>query len=416
MVRHSATLAINERLQARRAAGESVLHLGFGEAGLPVLPEIGAVLAESVTANSYGPVLGALPARAAAAGYLSRRGLPTGPDQVIFAPGSKALLFALLTVLSGDVVLPSPSWVSYAAQAALAGKAVIGVPTPPGAGGVPDPDRFAAAVTEARAAGRRPGIVVLTLPDNPTGTLAPAETVAEVCRIAERHGLVVVSDEIYRDLAYHPETMRSPAEFLPDRTVVTGGLSKSLALGGYRIGFARLPATGPLAGLLDELVGVASEVWSGLAAPMQRVAEFALAEPAPVVEHVAASRRLHARVAGAVFEVFRAAGVACAPPTAAFYLYPDFAALAPELAAAGVRSGADLTALLLDRYGIGVLAGAEFGDDPAALRFRAATSLLYGQTDDERWTTLRSAEPTELPWVRAALDQLGGALADLSMD
>ena len=267
-IRHSATLAVNERLQARRAAGEPVLHLAFGEAGLPVLPSLAAVLADSVRHNDYGPVAGIPAARAAAAGYFERRGLPTDPDQIVLAPGSKALLFALLAVLPGDVVLPVPSWVSYAAQAALVGKHVIGVPIPARAGGIPDPERLESALADARA-----GILILTVPDNPTGTLPTRDLLAEVCRIAERHGIVVVSDEIYRDLCRTPSDFHSPAEFLPDRTVITSGLSKSLALGGYRIGFTRVPTE--LRTAHTDLIGVASEVWSSLAGPMQRVAAAA---------------------------------------------------------------------------------------------------------------------------------------------
>src|SRR6202012_5880116 len=139
-VKQSATLAVNERLRAMSAEGRQVLHLAFGEAGLPGLPELGAVLAASVRHNDYGPVTGIPAARAAAAGYFDRRGLPTDPDAVVFAPGSKPLLSALLTVLPGDVALAAPSWVSYAAQATLGGKRVIRVPIPARAGGVPDPD------------------------------------------------------------------------------------------------------------------------------------------------------------------------------------------------------------------------------------------------------------------------------------
>jgi aspartate aminotransferase len=411
MARHSATLAINEQLQARRAAGEPVLHLGFGEAGLPVPPEIAAVLAESAQANAYSPVLGEPAARAAAAGYLSRRGVPTEPDQMILAPGSKPLLFALLAAVPGAVVLPRPCWVSYAAQAALVGKPVITVPVPAGTGGVPDPELLDAALTDARVRGERPGALVLTLPDNPTGLVAPPDLVADVCRIAERHGLIVVSDEIYRDLT--TETVTSPARLLPERTVVTGGLSKHMALGGYRIGFARLPDTAPLAGLRSEVIGVASEVWSALAAPMQRVAAYVLDEPPSVTAHVTAGRRLHHAVATAVHAEFVAAGASCPPPRAAFYLYPDFAARRQELAAAGVRSGADLARLLLDRHGVGVLAGVEFGDAPEALRFRVATSLLYGRTDEQRWSALRAADPVRLPWISDALAQLRVALTRL---
>ncbi|MCI2416677.1 pyridoxal phosphate-dependent aminotransferase [Saccharopolyspora sp. K220] len=409
MVAHSATLAINERLQAKRAAGERVVHLGFGEAGLPVPPHLADVLAAASPLNAYGPVVGTSQVRRAAAGYFGRRGLPTGEDQIIVAPGSKALLYALITALPGDVVLPQPSWVTYAAQAALAGKHVIGVPVPPEAGGVPDPDELDRELREARATGHQPGILVVTLPDNPTGTLASEDLVKRVCAVAAEHDLAIISDEIYRDLTYRSRVC-SPATVLPDRCFVTSGLSKSMALGGWRIGFSRFPDGALGRRVQRDVVGIASEIWSSLAAPMQEVAAHVLDESAETTAHIAASRALHEHVAKATHERFTAAGIPCREPQAAFYLYPDFEPLRPVLAERGVGDADGLAEYLLDQHGIGVLSGAAFGDDPAGLRFRAATSLLYGSTDEQRWTALRSDDPTALPWIADTLTQLGNAL------
>jgi aspartate aminotransferase len=413
-VRHSATLAVNEQLQARRAAGEPVLHLAFGEAGLPVLPELAVVLADSVQHNDYGPVTGIPAARTAAAGYFTRRNLRTDPYQIVLAPGSKALLFALLAVLPGDVVLPAPSWVSYAAQAALLGKRVISVPIPPESGGIPDPAELAAALATERAAGRAPGILVLTTPDNPTGTVPPLDLLTEVCAIAERNNLTIISDEIYRDLCRTPSDFHSPAELLPDRTVITSGLSKNLALGGYRIGFTRLPMSLRASQTGADLIGVASEIWSSLAGPMQRVAAAALAEPPEVTARIAASRRLHSTVATEVHRLFTEVGADCRPPQAAFYLYPGFAPHRATLAAQDIHTDRQLAGHLLTHYGIGVLPGTEFGDDPRALRIRVATSLLYGHTAEQRLSTLHSPRPLTLPWVADALTHLSTTLAKLT--
>ncbi|RKN07191.1 pyridoxal phosphate-dependent aminotransferase [Streptomyces radicis] len=410
MVIHSATLAIDETIRARRAAGERLLHLAFGEAGLPVPDEIAERLAAAAGRNGYGPVVGSAEAREAAAGWFTRRGLDTGARQIVFAPGSKALLYALIAALPGDVVLPRPAWVSYAAQSALAGKRVIGVDIPAeGAGGVPDPERLATVLRESR-----PGVLVLTVPDNPTGTVADPERLRAVCALAERHGLAVIADEIYAELVHDGTRPPGAAALHPERTVVTSGLSKSLALGGWRIGFARLPA-GPWGDALrSELTGVASEVWSSLAAPMQAVAAHVLADPPGVTAHIAAARRLHATVARAVHAEFTAAGALCRPPTAGFYLYPDFAPLRDALAARGVTQGAALATALLERHGVGVLPGEAFGDAPEALRVRVATSLLYGETDEERWRALRAPDPLALPWVADALARLRAALAGLT--
>jgi len=411
-VAHSATLAFNERMQARRAAGQRVVPLGFGEAGLPVLPAVADVLANAAAHNAYGPVAGSATVRAAAAGYFGRRALPTDADQIILAPGSKALLFAILAVLPGDVVLPQPSWVTYAAQAALVGKRVIGVPIPDITGGVPDPDRLDDALRAAKGTGANPKILVLTLPDNPTGTLPDPAVLTRVCALADQHNLVIVSDEVYRDLCFGPGEHTSPASLLPERTIVTGGLSKSMALGGWRIGFTRLPSGAWGRRTAEQIIGVASEVWSSLAAPMQLAAAFVLSEPPAVLAHIDASRRLHQAVVTAAHQAFLAAGATCRKPDAAFYLYPDLERLRPVLAARGIHTGQQLADHLLDHHGIGILAGHAFRDDPQAFRFRVATSLLYGD-GDQRWTALHSDNPTALPWIAAALDELRAALAAL---
>jgi aspartate aminotransferase len=412
VIEPSATLAADERVRRKIASGASIVHLAFGEAGLPVLPGIREVLARAAGENAYGPVAGSAPAREAAAGYFDRRGLATDPEQIVFAPGSKALLFALLRVLPGDLVLPCPSWVSYAAQAALVGKRVWPVPIG-AAGGVPDPAVFAESLAAARRAGCHPGVLILTLPDNPTGTVATPEVVQVVAEIAEENGLLIVSDEIYRDLAFAGELV-SPAELLPASTFVTSGLSKSMALGGWRIGFARLPDS-PLGWAAQQAVlGVASEVWSSLAAPMQQVAAHVLAEPPDVREHVERSRRLHERTSVAVYDLLIAAGIDCRRPRAAFYLYPDLERLRPQLAALGARTADELAELLLERFGIAVLSGTAFGDAPDGLRFRLATSLLYGRTEDERWQALASDDPTALPWISSALEAIERSLAAIA--
>jgi aspartate/methionine/tyrosine aminotransferase len=153
-------------------------------------------------------------------------------------------------------------------------------------------------------------------------------------------------------------------------------------------------------------VGFASQVWSNLAAPMQSVAEYAFDEPADLVRHREASTRLHGVVAGAVHDVFARHGVLDVPPDGAFYVYPDFEPHRARLEAHGIRRGSDLTRWFLDEHGLAVLAGEEFGDDPRGLRFRAATSLLYGTTPALRTRALTATDPLRVPHVAAALDRL----------
>ena len=412
----SATLAANEALARRRQAGEPVLPLAFGEAGLPVPPALQDALSAVTGGNDYGPVAGRPELRAAAAGYWTRRGLPTAPDAVVSGPGSKPLLFGLLLALGADVAMPEPSWVSYAAQTAMVGARPHFVPVPPGEGGACDPAGLDRAVRQARAAGRRIGSVIVTLPDNPTGQLARASTVRGLAEVAAEHDLVIISDEIYRDLVYDTAPpVTSPATFAPERTVVTTALSKSLALGGWRIGVARMP-DGRLGRVLrDRLLGVGSEIWSAPAGPIQEAAALAFSEPPQITDRVRRSRRLHAAVCCAVAATFAAAGLAVPAPRAAFYTYPDFAPWRKHLARRyGVTTGADLARHLLDAYGMGVLPASAFGERDSALRLRVATGLLYGETDSERERALAAPDPLTLPWIADSLARLADILADLA--
>jgi aspartate aminotransferase len=400
-------------MYARRRRGEPVLPLAFGEAGLPAHQVLRAALAQAAGCNSYGPVAGHGPLREAAASYWARRGLPTEAEVVICGPGSKALLFGLTAAIGGDVAVTRPSWVSYAAQAALSGRTAHFVP---GAGGVPEADLLAQAVMAARAAGNPIRSVVMTLPDNPTGLLAPAAAVRALCAVAESHDLVIISDEIYRDLVHNPDApFTSPAVICPERTVVTTGLSKNLALGGWRLGVARLPAGGFGRELRDRLLGIGSEIWSAPAGPVQRAAALAFSEPPVLAARIADSRRLHGSVARAVAARFAAAGAAVPAPQAAFYLYPDFSPLADVLLGRhGITSDQSLAAVLLREYGVGVLPGSAFGEDGGRLRLRVATAMLYGETDAERHAALSSADPCSLPWIAASLARLEEVLAHLT--
>lgn len=289
----SATLAANEALNRRRQQGLPVLPLAFGEAGLPIHPALRHELAAAAGLNAYGPVAGSPELRKAAAGYWARRGLPTDPGLVVTGPGSKPMLFALILTLGGDVAMPCPSWVSYAAQASLSKARPVFVPTHPGEGGVPNPSLLADSIAAARRDGRDIRSVIVTMPDNPTGTLPRESTVRRLCEVAREYDLTIISDEIYRDLIHDPARhLAGPASFAPERTVVTTSLSKHLAAGGWRLGVARLPDSPHGHELHADLLAVASEIWSSAPAPIQRAAAFAFGDPAELVERVDRSRQI----------------------------------------------------------------------------------------------------------------------------
>jgi aspartate aminotransferase len=147
---------------------------------------------------------------------------------------------------------------------------------------------------------------------------------------------------------------------------------------------------------------------------MQHAAAYAFGEPGELVEHIGRSRRLHAAVTTAVADRFAAAGARVRRPQAAFYAYPDFEPLRGHLRDAhGVTTGAELTTLLLERYGMGVLPASAFGEPAEALRMRVATSLLYGENDEQRLAALADPDPAALPWISSGLDRISEILEDL---
>lgn len=411
----SATLAASETIAARRAAGEEVLALAFGEAGIPVHPLLGQRLAQAAPQTSYGPVAGIRPAREAAAGYWTRRGLTTESDQVLLGPGSKPLLLAIMHAVGGDVVVPRPAWVSYAAQAELIGRSPIRVPVPAGEGGVPEAEALEAAVGEARAEGRDPRLVVVTLPDNPTGRLASEGSVKALCEVSRELDLMILADEIYRDLVFEDGPFPSPAAWAPERTVTTTALSKNYALGGWRVGAARFPEHESGTRLREAVRGIASELWSSTPMPMQHAAAYAWSDPAALVDRLAASRRLHGAVTRGAAEAFAEASCEVDPPQGGFYVWPDFEPLRGRLEERwSVRTGADLARVLLDQFGVGVLPGSAFGTEEASLRLRVAVPGVYGSSDSERLAALVATDPLQMPWIAAALESLGSKLAALT--
>lgn len=407
----SPTLAINQEIARRRAAGQETIPLGFGEASIPIHPELTRRLGEHAGLGGYGPVAGVPALLEAAAGYWTRREVPTSADQVVSGPGSKPLLYAIFQALGGPVALPRPSWVSYAAQNALLKQESVLIDILPRQGGVPDPVALEAEAVRRRDAGRPLSCVLVTIPDNPTGTVAEPTVVRELCDVARRQDLLVISDEIYLDLVHDPETpVETPSELAPDLTITTTGLSKSLALGGWRIGVARFPDTDRGEFLRQAVTTAASEIWSAAAQPVQEVAAWAFGEPDDLAAHLSDSRRLHGAVARATAEVFRAAGAAVPEPTAGFYLYPDFAGSRAHLNGLGIHTSGDLAAHLLDQQGVATLPGSAFGDRPERLTLRIATPMLYGQDESQRWKALAATDPAALPWLAESLALLGKSL------
>src|SRR5260370_859625 len=272
----SPTLAINEAVAARRAAGRRTIHLGFGEASFPLHPLLNEAMARAAKHTGYAPVGGIPALRRAIAAYLERtRGLAFTPDNIIVAPGSKPLLYTLLQALEGDLLLPVPSWVSYAPHARLAGRRVIPVGTEASDHHRLTLETLSDTLARARFEGVNPRILIVNTPSNPTGSMFSGEDTQAIAHWSREHGITLISDEIYAELAHGWRAHISPAQFYPEGCIVTGGLSKAFSAGGWRLGYAAVPGGAAGKQLMTSLRALASEIWSSATTPVQQAAGVA---------------------------------------------------------------------------------------------------------------------------------------------
>ncbi|MGX1566526.1 aminotransferase class I/II-fold pyridoxal phosphate-dependent enzyme [Streptomyces sp. NPDC055506] len=385
------------------------------EDGLPVLPELSAVLAAAASRGDHEPVGGGPALREAACGYWDRRGLHCAPDRAAAGPGAPSLLLALTAALGGDVLVPRPCAAWWAPYARLLGRPAFHVPTPPESGGVPDPYALLETVRRVRAEGGDPRLLVLSVADDPTATVAPPELLHETVEAAQGEGLHLVSDETWRDTLHDPHdtVLLSPAEMLPDRVTVVTDLAGSLLPPGWPAAVARFPAGEDGDGLHARVLDVLTALDARVAAPVAAAAGYVLAEPDPVKERVAATVRLHARVAAAAHSAVVAAGALSRPPQAGRHLYVDLAPLRPALTAHGVGDAQELEDFLSARLGMPAPGGHRFGDDLEAPRVRLSTGALLPASDRERAECLTSPAPLELTHVRRALHRLKSVFDDL---
>ncbi|WP_433544912.1 aminotransferase class I/II-fold pyridoxal phosphate-dependent enzyme [Streptomyces sp. CA-294286] len=405
--------------------------------GLPVLPELAALFAAAAPRTDPEPPGGSRALREAAAAHWLRQGLDADPRHVVAAPGAPQLLFALMAAAEGDVLLPRPCPAWWAPQARLLGsvhdraRAAYHVPTPAECGGVPDPYALLETVRRVRVEGGDPRLLVLSVPDDPTATVAPPEVVHQVCEAALAEGLYVVSDETWRDtvhraaphqrdrLAHHPAphprepVFVGPAEMFPDHVTVLTDLAGAYLPTAWPAAVARLPDTAHGESWRARALDVLAALGSGVAAPVAEVAAYALGDPGPVVARARAAAALHARVQGAVHRAVLAAGALSRPPTAGRHLYVDLDPLRAGLAARGVTDAMELEDHLTDRLGSTVPGGHRFGDPLGALRVRLSTAPLLGTTRQQRMESLVAQDPLELPHVESTVNELGAALAEL---
>ena len=365
----SPTLGANQSAQATTRGGQPILHMGFGQSPFPVHPRLAEALAAAATRNAYDNVAGLAELRARANIYFcDRLGLDANAYECIVAPGSKLILYALQMAIEGDLILPMPSWVSYAPQAAMLGDRVHWLPADLSDDGYHiDAERLETLVLELRRRGANPTKLILNSPNNPTGLVIPAADLARIVEVCERHGIFLISDEIYALTAFDG-TRTSIAAQCADTAAVTIGLSKHLSLGGWRVGFGLVPATqGPL---LSSLNAIASETWSCVAAPIQEAALLAVAGEKDIEDYIRRCTGIHASVARVAAGRIANANIDCPRPQGAFYLWPNFEAMRQRLKANDILTSRQLADALLEQNRVLALPGDAFGAPPDILTLR----------------------------------------------
>ena len=363
----SATLEINERSAALIASGRAISKLGLGQSPFPVPEIMQRRLAANTHQKDYLPVQGLPALRHAICGYLKRtQDLDFDPEDILIGPGSKELMFLLQMVYYGDLVIPTPSWVSYAPQAQIIGRPISWLPTDPETGLGVTADALEAMCGDDP---QRPRLLILNSPGNPTGTAYTPESLQDIARVAGDCRLLLLSDEIYGGVQFDGRH-RSAARYYRGGTIISDGISKWAGAGGWRLGFFAFPKS--LAWLRKAMAVAASETYTSVSAPIQHAA-IAAFEGGPEMElYLARSRAILQALAGHVADRLTEAGASVNPIKGGFYAFPNFDPVRDRLAERGVTTSLELCRRLLDEAGVATLPGSAFGRPGDELSLRLA--------------------------------------------
>jgi aspartate aminotransferase len=373
-MRPSATLAINELSKRHEGDGREVFKFGLGQSPFPVPDPVVRALQANAFQKDYLPVKGLPSLREAVASYLGRsQHITRSGEDVLVGPGSKELMFILQLVYYGDLVIPRPSWVSYAPQAHIIGRKVSWVPTKRENDWHLTPDEL---LRICAGDPDRPRIVILNYPSNPTGSTYRTEDLKDLARVARAHKVVLLSDEIYGEL-HHKGQHVSIARFYPEGTIVSGGLSKWCGAGGWRLGTFSFPEE--LRWLLDGMAAVASETFTSTSAPIQYAAVRAFEGGDEIGAYLQRCRRILGVLGRRCAKILAGAGVGVTRPQGAFYLFVDFGAYAEQLLGSGIETSRDLCRVLLEESGVALSARLSYVDFDGTSALAAAGELEMDQ-------------------------------------
>lgn len=358
-IAESATLKVDAKAKALKAAGRPVISYAAGEPDFATPPFIVDAAAESLRdpANfRYTPAAGLPVLRdAIAAKTLRDSGLEVDPAQIVVTNGGKQAVYQAFqaVVNPGDeVLLPAPYWTTYPEAIALAD----GVPVEVFAGADQDYKVTVAQLEAART--ERTTVLVFVSPSNPTGSVYTPEETRAIGEWALEHGIWVISDEIYQNLVYDGARAVSIVEAVPalaGQTILVNGVAKTYAMTGWRVGWM----VGP-----RDAIALASNLQSHLSSNVnniaQRAALAALSGPQDEAEEFRLAFDRRRRLI--VEELSKIDGVVVPVPLGAFYVYPDVTGLlGREWGGRTISTSLELADYILEEAEVAVVPGEAFG-------------------------------------------------------
>jgi aspartate aminotransferase len=358
-ISESATLAVDAKAKALKAAGRPVIGFGAGEPDFPT-PDYIVEAAQRACAvprfHKYTPAAGLPELRQAIADKTARdSGYRVEASQVLVTNGGKQAVyqaFATLLDPGDEVIVPAPYWTTYPESIALAGGVMRPVLTDEGSG-------YLASVANLEAARTpRSKVLLFVSPSNPTGAVYPPDMVAEIGRWAAANGLWVITDEIYEHLVYGDAVFSSIPVQTPELAgtcVVLNGVAKTYAMTGWRVGWM----IGP-----KDVISAAANLQSHATSNVCNVAQAAaLAAVSGDLAAVATMRTAFDRRRQTMTRLLNDIdGVICPEPQGAFYCYPSVKGLlGREIAGRWPQTSAELASLILDEAEVAVVPGEAFG-------------------------------------------------------
>ena len=357
----SATLAINELSQQLIKEGKEVFKFGLGQSPFPVPKIIVDELQKNAHQKDYLNVSGLIGLREEAANYHSNKNqYKYNAESVIIGPGSKELIFQTQLVLNCDLLLPSPSWVSYEPQAQIINKKVHWIKATAETNWHLDPEELDKTCASLNSVNK---LLILNSPNNPSGTTHG--NLKELANVAKKHNVIIIADEIYAELDFTGE-YKSITHHYPEKTIVSSGLSKWCGAGGWRIGTLVFPDE--LSYIRDSVRTVASETFTAVSAPIQYAAIKAYSEDHS--EYLENSRLILKMIGDYIYKELSSVGVICQKPQGGFYMICDFSNVVNKTHE--INNDKTLCQKILNDIGFAMLPGSDFGMEEDKLLSRIA--------------------------------------------